>query len=100
MILALRWSNAARRDLLEIWKWTGREIPERGDRTLDRIQSACQRLQNFPHLGPPFPRIASDARKLSIDGYLALYRIDSDAIMIVRVVDQRRLLDLISFTGK
>jgi plasmid stabilization system protein ParE len=85
---------------LEIWEWAGRENSERGDRTLDRIEAACKRLQKFPHLGPPFPRIAVDARKLSIDGYLALYRIDSDAITIVRVVDQRRLLDLISFTGK
>jgi plasmid stabilization system protein ParE len=39
--------------------------------------------------------MAPGARKLTIDGYLAFYRIDADAIMIVRVVDQRRLLEAI-----
>ena len=38
---------------------------------------------------------ASRARKLSIDGYLAFYRIADDAIHVMRVVDQRRLLEAI-----
>ncbi len=100
MTLALRWSNAARRDLLDIWAWRGRERPELGDKALDRIYAACQRLPNFPHLGPPFPRIAPEARKLSIEGYLALYRIDADAILIVRVIDQRRLLETVKFEAE
>ncbi|HRO04381.1 MAG TPA: type II toxin-antitoxin system RelE/ParE family toxin [Terricaulis sp.] len=97
MTRELRWSKAARRDLLEIWAWRGRELPERGDRVLDRIEAACMRLARFPELGPPYPRMAPEARKLSIDGYLAFYRVDADAIFIVRVVDQRRLLDAIGF---
>lgn len=75
------------------------EHQERGDRVLDRIQAACERLTRFPHLGPPYPRMAADARKLSIEGYLAFYRIDADAIFIVRVVDQRRLLESVRFEG-
>lgn len=96
----LRWSKAARRDLLEIWAWRGREYPERGDKALDRIQAACRRLERFPHLGPPFPRAAVEARKLSVDGYLVVHRIEPDVVRIVRVVDQRRLLDLISFADE
>lgn len=64
---------------------------------MDDIEAACLRLIRFPHLGAPYPRMAPEARKLTIDGYLAFYRIDADAIMIVRVVDQRRLLEAISF---
>ena len=97
MTLALRWTHAARRDLLDIWAWRGRDHSELGDQALDRIESACVRLTQFPHLGPPFPRIAPDARKLSIDGYLALYRVLSGTVEVVRVVDQRRLLEAISF---
>lgn len=97
MTLALRWSNAAKRDLLKIWAWKGRERADLGDRALDRIEAACLRLRDHPHLGPPFPRMAADARKLSVDGYLAFYRIDDDAILVVRVIDQRRLLDAIAF---
>lgn len=98
MTRELRWSNAARRDLLDIWKWRGREHPERGDAALDRIDAACQRLTRFPHLGPPFPRVAPEARKLTIDGYLALYRIEAEAVIVVRVIDQRRLLEAVRFT--
>jgi plasmid stabilization system protein ParE len=95
--LALRWSNAARRDLLDIWRWRGRENPEAGDAVLDAVVAACAKLCRFPHLGPPYPRMAPDARKLSIDGYLAFYRIDESAILIVRIVDQRRLLEIVKF---
>lgn len=97
MTLALRWSNAARRDLLEIWRWRGRDYPEVGDRALDRIEAAYARLTRFPHLGPPLSRIALDARKLTIDGYLALYRVDVDVVVIVRIVDQRQLLEAATF---
>ena len=97
MSLPLRWTNAARRDLLDIWRWRGRERPELGDAALDRIKSACARLEQFPHLGPPFSRMAPEARKLSVDGYLAFYRVDADAVVIVRVVDQRRLQEAVAF---
>jgi toxin ParE1/3/4 len=95
--LVLRWSNAARRDLLDIWRWRGRERPELGDRALDRIEKACERLLSFPHLGPPFPQMHQEARRLNMDGYLAFYRIERQVIFIVRVVDQRRLLEEVSF---
>jgi len=97
MSLTLRWTKAARRDLADIWAWRGRERPEAGDHALDRIEAACTRLTRFSYLGQAIPRIAPDARKLSIDGYLALYRIGEDAVEIVRVVDQRRLLEAVKF---
>ncbi len=97
MTPALRWSNAARRDLLDVWAWRGRERPELGDRALDRIHAACERLTRFPKLGPAFPHMALEARKLTIERYLAFYRIDPDAIVVVRVVDQRPLLDAVKF---
>lgn len=96
MSLALRWTEAARADLIDIWRWRGRERPELGDFALDRIVAACERLTRFPHLGPASPRIAPDARKLTIERYLALYRIESDGILIVRVIDQRRLLEALT----
>lgn len=89
----LLWTEAARRDLLSIWAWKGREVPERGDRALDRIEPSSQRLTRFPRLGPTAPHIAPGARKLSVDEYLVLYRIAEDSIVIVRVVDQRMLLE-------
>lgn len=95
MTRTLRWSNAARRDLLDIWRWRGREHPELGDQVVDKIANACERLIRFPHLGAPYSRVALEARKLSIDGYLAFYRIADEAIHVMRVVDQRRLLEAI-----
>ncbi|WP_414731495.1 type II toxin-antitoxin system RelE/ParE family toxin [Vitreimonas sp.] len=79
---ALRWSKAARRDLLEIWAWRGRDRPELGDQAVDQIAPACARLRRFPFLGPPFARAAPDARKLSVGGYLALYRVEEGSIVM------------------
>jgi len=63
---------------------------------MSQSTKSCERLTRFPYLGSAIPRIAPDARKLTIERYLALYRIESDAILIVRVVDQRRLLEALS----
>lgn len=93
--MELRWSGAAKRDLLDIWHWRGRDNPDLGDKVISRIEIACARLTRFPHLGPAFPRMSTDTRKLSVDGYLVFYRVDADCIWLMRVVDQRRLLDLI-----
>lgn len=93
--MELRWSSVARRDLIDNWLWHGRDVPERGDKVVSRIEDACARLVRFPYLGPPYPRMAADARKLSVDGYLVFYRIETGCVRLMRVVDQRRLLDLI-----
>jgi plasmid stabilization system protein ParE len=85
---------------LEIWQWRARERQELADQVLDRIYAACTRLRRFPYLGPPFAQIAPQARKLSVDGYLALYRVDAEAVTIVRVIDQRRLLDDVEFSDE
>lgn len=82
---------------MQILAWCGRERPELGDRALNQIEAGARRLVRFPQLGPVFPRIAPDARKLSVDRYLVLYRIDVERIFIVRVVDQRMLLEAIEF---
>lgn len=95
--MKLRWTPAAERDLQEIWGWRGRERPEVGDAVLDRIFHACERLTRFPHLGPAMPRIADNARKLTVERCLVLYRIEPDSIVVVRVVDQRVLLDSVRF---
>jgi plasmid stabilization system protein ParE len=49
--LALRWTNAARQDLLDIWAWRGRDHPDLGDAVLGRIEAACMRLTRVPHRG-------------------------------------------------
>jgi toxin ParE1/3/4 len=97
MTRQLRWTKTAKKDLLDIWRWRGREYPERGDAILDAIETACARLQRFPYLGPALPRIAPDARKFSIENYLILYCVRDDELVIVRAVDQRRNLEAIAF---
>jgi len=93
----VRWTVAARRDLLDIWSWRGRDRPDLGDLVVTRIHAACERLGDRPYLGPAAPQIAPDARKLTIDQYIAIYRVDEAAVRIVRVIDQRRLLSAVSF---
>ena len=89
---------AARRDLFDIWVWRGRDYPERGDRLLQQIEKACLKLRRFPALGAPVSRLASDDRRMVINGYSVLYQFDRSTVTIIRVLDQRRLIEAGAFS--
>lgn len=86
----LRYTYQAQTDLIDLWLQIASESEATADRCLERIESRCKDLMDFPALGPERPDIAPGARMLVIDRWLALYRIDQDGVQIVRVVDGAR----------
>ena len=81
-----------------LWKFgagVGASIPKREIRSLIGLRRRVLGSFGSRIWGAPYQRMAPAARKLSIDGYLAFYRIADDAIHVMRVVDQRRLLEAI-----
>ncbi|MBI5323187.1 type II toxin-antitoxin system RelE/ParE family toxin [Bradyrhizobium sp.] len=92
----VRYTHQARTDLIDIWIHIATDSQATADRCLERIESRCRDLADFPALGPERPDIAPDARMLVIDRWLALYRIEDDNVRIVRVVDGARDLTRIS----
>jgi toxin ParE1/3/4 len=83
-------------DLIEIWTYVARDNPDAADRLLDRIEDACVRLAETPHLGPARPDLAADLRYFVVGEYLILYRERGRNVEIVRIVHgARRLAGLI-----
>jgi toxin ParE1/3/4 len=77
-------------DLLEIWLYIARDTVTAADRLLDRIESRCARLADFPEIGPTREDIGRGVRVLTVGNYLVLYRASRDRVDIVRVVHGAR----------
>ena len=88
----LRFSRQARADLIDIWRGIAVHNDIAADRILDRIEGACGRLREFPHLGRLRPDLEPDGRVLVVERWLVLYRVQASVIFVVRVLDGRREL--------
>ena len=84
------YSPLAREDLLDIWVWIARDNPAAADRVWERLTQHAQRLATYPELGMARPDIGDDARSLTVERWLILYRVHADAVEIVRVMDAAR----------
>lgn len=59
---------------------------------VDRIESALERLGDFPNLGREQPELRQGLRIWSASPWLVLYRLKGPDVAILRVVDGRRNL--------
>jgi toxin ParE1/3/4 len=84
------YSAQAEEDSVEIWTDIAGDSLAAADRMLDRIEGACERLAENPHIAAARPDIAEGLRYTVIGRYLALYRIVSGGVRIIRVVHGAR----------
>jgi toxin ParE1/3/4 len=59
------------------------------DRLLVRFSQRFDELKEFPFLGPDRSEFRASLRGLLMDSYIAFYIVESDRIVIVRVLDSR-----------
>lgn len=91
------YSARARADMNDIWREIALDGGEAlADKKIDRIDRRAAMLSRHPHMGLARPEIADDARSLLVERWLVLYRVDTDAVRIMRVVDGARDLRRIS----
>lgn len=83
-------SLRARSDILDIYSFLSERSPAVAERMLNRLSERFDELREFPYLGPDRSEFRTSLRGLLIDGYVAFYLIESDRIVIVRVIDGRR----------
>ncbi len=93
MKLILQYSIEAGNDLAAIWEHVASNNMSAADRILDTIETSCDRLRDFPHMGPSREDLRPGLRMLVLTEYVVLYRSLEDRIQIVRVVHGRRDLD-------
>ena len=88
---ALRWSPDASADVKAIWDYYGEQADiDVADRLVDRIEARVFELIEYPELGVTCDHLWAGARLLTVSPHLVFYRVTSDDIEILRVIDGRR----------
>ena len=71
---------------------------EAGERLFQKFNKRFQSLTRFPKLGKPYPNLHSEIRGLLEQNYIIFYRVSSESVEIVRIVDARRnMLELFKY---
>lgn len=97
--MALRFSPAARADLIAIGEHIAEQNPAAATRFVVALERRCRQLSRTPHLGPARPEIRYDLRLLTFRAYVILYRIELNDVEIVRVVHGARDIPGLFETG-
>jgi len=82
----LRLTEAARRDLDEIWDNIAADDVSAADRMIDGLYTLIGRLLEFPSMGAPRDDLRSGTRSFVHKKYLVFYTISGDALIVLRVV--------------
>ena len=88
---ALQVSPTAAADLDRIWCDRERtRDADAADALADRFEAAFDEARRRPASGPPQPDIAPDLRMTVVDGYRVYFRVEPDAVTVMRVLHARQ----------
>jgi toxin ParE1/3/4 len=83
-------SEEASADLEEITDYFLSVSVEAGDRFVEEFDGKCLYLTQFPYIGKLYAELAPDLRGLRLERYIIFYRVYSDRLSIVRIVNASR----------
>lgn len=87
----LKFSAAARDDLLAILRFIARDNPQRAHSFVAELRKQCHQLAKFPDIGVAKPEYADDIKMLAYQRYLIFYSVKNDnAVLIERVLHSAR----------
>ena len=91
----IKFSPEAVKDLQEIQSYIANELcsQQAADRTVFKILNRIRSLSSFPEMGTPLSAVLSfdtNYRYLVCGHYTAFYRVEQDAVYIVRILYGRR----------
>jgi plasmid stabilization system protein ParE len=92
----IRFAASAVDDLEGIRAWYGKlEVPEVGERLLQEVIAAVERLADFPESGRIVPELGvAELREVTHPPFRIVYRVDKDRVRIVRVWRSERLMQM------
>src|SRR5512140_3579755 len=94
--LAIIWSPEAEEDLIGIWAYLAEQATEQvADSQLAAIESACVKLEHWPHAGRQRDDLLPGLRSVLAVPYVIFYRVRNDVVEVVRVIHGRRDIDAI-----
>ena len=93
--MKLRYTPEALRDLQEIKRYIKGELhnPAAANRITKAILDGCAQLKQLPEMGVSIGAktgYETDLRMLVVESYIALYRIDTEAVSIGRIINARQ----------
>jgi toxin ParE1/3/4 len=88
--LPLRFAPEAREDIQDLLIYTQQQWGVQQRRVYrEALNAAFQSLRANPYLGKARPDLDSNVRSLVVERHLILYRVEEDAIRVLRVVHMR-----------
>ncbi|GJI87733.1 MULTISPECIES: type II toxin-antitoxin system RelE/ParE family toxin [Duganella] len=95
MARKIAWSEAATEDLEAIANLIAQDSPPNASKVVKKIVAAADGLGRFPHLGVVIPETNNPAiRQRIVFHYRLIYKVESDAIVILAVIHSRRRLHI------
>lgn len=95
----LRLTEAARRDLDDIWDGIAADDMSAADRMIDGLYTLIGRLREFPSMGAPRDDLRFGTRSFVHKKYLVFYTVSEDALIVLKVVYGGRDLQSIDFSA-
>jgi toxin ParE1/3/4 len=90
------WSRQAEQDLFDIWAYIANNgTAAVADNQLHEIDRVCFVLGAWPEYGRARDDVRAGLRSVAVSRYVVFYRVTKTAIEIVRVLDERRDVDMI-----
>ncbi len=80
----------AEADLAVIGDWIAMDNPGRAISFVEEIIAACRTLDRMPDRFAEVERLGPGVRRMAFGKYLVLYRIETDAVVIARVLHGAR----------
>ena len=92
--MKLRWTERARRDLVEIARYIADDNPKAARRWIDVLRARARSAVEFPLIGRVVPEMANeDLREILVGAYRIVYHVVGDAVVVVTVFEGHRRLD-------
>ncbi len=91
-------SPSAVRDLDQLSQYFMENSVAAGEELFQTLNQQFINLTQFPNLGKPYPQLHPTIRGLVVKKYIVFYRVTSQQLEIVRIVDGRRDLSSLFLT--
>ena len=91
--MKLRWTERARRDLLDIGDYIARDNRTAARAWVERLRNRARKAAHAPQAGRVVPEFGrDDVREVFLRTYRIVYRIREDAIHVLTVFEGHKLL--------
>jgi len=83
-------SEQATQDLADIWLYVANDSPQIADKFLDSLLEQCQLFCSSPEMGRQRDELIPGIRSFPVKRYIIFYRIEGDAVEVVRILSGYR----------